>query len=71
MSLFGMPSNKEGLIHPSTTNQPPKFTALTLENSSSVDECESWNADRNPTIKRPARGSLMWAMHRTAGLHTN
>ena len=31
MSRFGTPSNKEGLIHPSTTSQPPKFTALTLE----------------------------------------
>lgn len=31
MSPLGMPSNSEGLIQPSTTSHPPKFTALTLE----------------------------------------
>lgn len=31
ISPLGMPSNREGLIHPSTTNHPPKFTPLTFE----------------------------------------
>lgn len=31
MSPLGMPSKSEGLIQPSTTNHPPKFTPLTLE----------------------------------------
>lgn len=31
ISPLGMPSKSEGLIQPSTTNHPPKFTALTLE----------------------------------------
>lgn len=30
-SPLGMPSNSEGLIQPSTTSHPPKFTPLTLE----------------------------------------
>lgn len=36
MSPLGIPSNREGLIQPSTTNQPPKFTPLTLENPSTA-----------------------------------
>lgn len=28
-SLLTIPSNKEGLIQPSVTSQPPRFTALT------------------------------------------
>ena len=31
MSPLGMPSNNEGLIQPSMTSQPPKFTPFTLE----------------------------------------
>lgn len=31
ISPLGIPSNSEGLIHPSTTNHPPKLTALTFE----------------------------------------
>lgn len=36
MSPLGIPSNREGMIQPSTTNQPPKFTPLTLENPSTA-----------------------------------
>lgn len=64
-----MPSNNEGLIHPSTTNQPPRFTALTLVKSSSEDECDSWNTHTSPKTSTPLRGSPMWAIHRTEGLH--
>lgn len=28
-SLLGMPSNREGLIQPSVTSQPPRLTAFT------------------------------------------
>ena len=45
MSPLGIPSNREGLIQPSTTNQPPKFTPLTLESpfnpSTSINQ--NWN----------------------------
>lgn len=34
MSPLAMPSNKEGLIQPSMTSHPPKFTPLTLESPS-------------------------------------
>lgn len=39
ISPLGMPSKREGLIHPSTTNHPPKFTPLTFE------------SPRNPSTK--------------------
>lgn len=37
--------------------------------SSPEDECDSWNTHTSPKTSTPLRGSPMWAIHRTEGLH--
>ncbi len=49
MSPLGMPSNSEGLIQPSTTSHPPKFTAFTLESPANPS---TWETNKN-NIRKP------------------
>lgn len=50
ISPLGMPSNSEGLIQPSTTSQPPKFTPLTLEPPLNPSTYSKQNIENNYKI---------------------